>query len=250
MTRLAIISSPRSGNSWTRSVIAKGLRIPELAVHDYADLQALPDRCVVQVHWYREPHFQRFLASERFAVLTLARHPLDVLLSVLHFVQHEPETSKWLLGNCEIPAALQHHGPTSDTFLDYCLSWGAENLLSITYQWWHDKDAIKARYEDLVRQPADGFAGIAAALGESADRLSEALAQRNLEHFQATPNKHGWRGIPNHWQTMIPRSFADQIRDRHARVFDCLGYTVPDYELDADEARETWAKLRIRPTTT
>ncbi len=249
MTRLAIVSSPRSGNSWTRSVIAQGLQLEELAVHDYADLREIPDRCALQIHWYREPHFQQFLARERFTVLVIARHPLDILLSVLHFVPHEPATSQWLLGNCEIPAGLNGQDPTSDAFLDYCMSWVSENLLSITYQWWHERNAIKARYEDLVDQPASGFAAIAASLGEPADRLAAALEHHNLARFQAGPNRHGWRGSPDHWQTMIPRPLAERIRRRHARVFDCLGYSIPNYEIDIEHARATWRDLRVAPMT-
>lgn len=247
LTRVAIVSSPRSGNSWTRSVLAEGLQLQELAVHDYSDLKEMPDRCAVQVHWYREPHFQQFLARERFTVLTIARHPLDILLSVLHFAPHEPETSQWLLGNCEIPTDLHNHGPTSDVFLDYCLSWGAENLLSITYQWWHESSAIKVRYEDMVLHPASAFAAIATALGEPGDGLLAAIERHDLARFQAAPNRHGWRGSPNHWQTMIPRSAAEQIRQRHALVFDCLGYTIPEYDIDIEDARATWRDLRIPP---
>lgn len=247
LTRLAIVSSPRSGNSWTRSILAKGLGLEDLAVHDYRDVGPIPERCALQIHWYREPQFQQFLTRGRFSILAIARHPLDVLLSVLHFAPHEPATNNWLLGDCCIPSSFGEVAPTSTEFLDYCLSRGAENLLLITYQWWHDPAAIKVRYEDLVRDPVKAFSGIATALGEPTNGLSQALDDINLASFKAAPNKHGWRGSPGHWRTMIPRSIARRVEQRHARIFDVLGYSIPDYNLDDATARATWERLRVPP---
>jgi hypothetical protein len=116
------------------------------------DLPAeLPPKCCLQIHWYREPNFQRFLHLHSFHIVTLRRHPLDILISVLHFIQHEPQTAVWLKGNAEIPAQLSGEAPTSDAFLEWAISWGAENLLSISYQWAHHPSAIKLSYEELVK---------------------------------------------------------------------------------------------------
>ena len=99
MTRIAIISTPRSGNTWVRSVLAHALTLEEIAVHNPRDIQdVLPQRLILQVHWYREPNFQAFLRNEGFQVLVLRRHPLDVLLSVLSLVQREPGVARWLEG--------------------------------------------------------------------------------------------------------------------------------------------------------
>ena len=86
--RIAVISSPRSGNTWVRSVLGDILRLQQFAVHNYIELENIPDRCIVQLHWYREPNLQRFLNDRRFKTLVLARHPLDVLVSILNFIRH------------------------------------------------------------------------------------------------------------------------------------------------------------------
>ena len=136
--RIAVISSPRSGNTWVRSVLGDILGLQQFAVHNYIELKNIPDRCIVQLHWYREPNLQRFLRGRCFKVLVLARHPLDVLVSMLNFIRHEPLTARWLEGNAEIPKSLAGQSPTSQDFLKYAMSWGAENVLGVTYQWWHD----------------------------------------------------------------------------------------------------------------
>ena len=127
--RIAVISSPRSGNTWVRSVLGDILGLQQFAVHNYIELDNIPDRCIVQLHWYREPNLQRFLGGRCFKVLVLARHPLDVLVSMLNFIRHEPLTARWLEGNAEIPKSLAGQAPTSQDFLKYAMSWGPKICL-------------------------------------------------------------------------------------------------------------------------
>ncbi|MGV7241907.1 hypothetical protein [Caballeronia sp. M23-90] len=242
--RVAIVSSPRSGNTWVRSVLATTLSLDQIGVHNYVDLPAeLPQSCILQLHWYREPNFQQFLVENGFRVVVIARHPLDLLISVLHFIQHEPLTSQWLAGNAEIPNELVGQSPVSETFLDYALSWGAENLLAISYQWWHDKSVIKTKYEDFVRSPHYAFSTVLNQLcGESMD-LNEAIAQFDLKHFQAKVNHHGWQGRPGLWRQLIPFGRANAIYSRHKRIFDDLGYGISFNWLSASRAESNWRSL-------
>jgi len=239
--RIAIISSPRSGNSWLRWLLRDCFDLSELAVHNFRHAVALPERCVLQLHWYREPNFQRFLRENRFRPIVIARHPLDVLVSVLHFVRYEPETAEWLGGNCEIPSTLRCASPASVEFLDYALSYGAENLLCVSYQWWHDNSAIKVRYEDMV-------ADIAEQIGYIADQLSvsrpppEKIPANVFQSMRAAPNRHGWQGRPGLWKELIPFADATRILEHHRRLFDFLGYSVERSSLTAHEARANWQR--------
>lgn len=241
--RVAIISSPRSGNSWLRWLLRDGLALHEVAVHNYLDIGSIPERCVLQLHWYREPNFQDFLSKHQFQVVTVARHPLDVLVSVLHFVRYEPETAKWLGGNCELPQSLAGQSPASDEFLEYAVSFGSENLLSVTYQWWQDHTAIKVRYEDLVAAPAIEAARLFERLGASTERIPEAVSANSLDTFKALPNRHGWQGRPGLWQELIPFENAHAIFARHRAAFEKLGYAIEPTPLTREIAESNWARL-------
>jgi hypothetical protein len=245
--RVAIISSPRSGNTWVRSVLANSLDLQEIAVHNYLDAPAeLPPRCIFQIHWYREPNFQRFLEENHFKSVIIGRHPLDVLLSVLQFIRHEPATSQWLLGNAEIPLDLAGQSPSSDAFTDYALGWGAENLLSVTYQWWHDQRALRVKYEDLVEGSSEKFARLVYALaGETPRaRLDESLKRFSFKYFQSLPNHHGWAGRAGLWRQLIPTRAARAIYRRHRHLFDVLGYEVPWTWTTRRQATRNWESLR------
>lgn len=245
-TRIAVVSSPRSGNSWVRSVLANSLDLAEIAIHNYLDVpDHLPDRCALQIHWYREPNFQRYLHENRFRTLVVGRHPLDVLLSVLHFIRYEPATSQWLMGNAEIPPDLSGQVPTSDAFMDYALSWGAENLLSISYQWWLDNNSIHVKYENLVNSPSKEFSKIINILSNDFknEKIDRAIKSFGLDYFCSLPNHHGWQGQPGLWRKLIPGKMARAIHSRHRRLFEVLEYDVPYTWTSYRQAENNWKAL-------
>lgn len=245
MRRIAIICSPRCGSSWARSVIARSLALEEIAVFNYLDAKLpLNQNCILHVHWYREPNFQKFIKENNFRVIVLARHPLDILVSVLNFVKHEPLTSRWLGGNAAIPVELKDCNPSSKLFLEYALSWEAENLLSISYQWWHEAAAIKVTYETLVNNSEQAFGDIFDALDAPKDGLQTAIAHFTVEYFKKLSNRHGWIGVPGLWRKLIPSRDALQIYKRHSRIFSYLGYSALAYPLSRARAARNWEALQ------
>jgi hypothetical protein len=246
--RVAVIGTPRCGNTWVRSVLGDILKLEQLAVHNYTELESIPDRAIVQLHWYREPHFQRFLRDYGFKTLVLSRHPLDVLVSILNFIRYEPATARWLEGNAEIPPSLVGQPPTSTEFLQYATSWGAENVLCISYQWWHDPDAIKVRYEELVKRPQETLLSLARMFDPNAQDQNGAISRFSLPFFRNLPNKHGWQGRPGLWRELIVYFDARCIYKRHKRVFDVMDYSVRPYLLSRAGALRRWEELTTGKT--
>jgi hypothetical protein len=244
-TRIAIISTPRSGNTWARSVLRETLGLHEIAVHNPRDIpSSLPERMVLQLHWYREPNLQRFLTTNEFRVLIISRHPLDVLISAWHFAQYEPLTTRWLEGNTELPRNVGDDPPASRAFLSYATSWGAENFLSVSYQWWHEPSAMRSRYEDLVRDPTGTFGDLIRSFGGSPQQLAPALEKNRLAVYQGLPNRHGWHGRPGLWRKVVPQSIAFRVWRRHRRVFTTLGYGAPLTATTRRQAIRNWDSLR------
>src|SRR3954454_23344239 len=112
---LAIISTPRSGNTWLRHLLGTSLALrhfPRLTPEE-CPWDAWPDRCALQAHWMPEDDILQRLDEHRFQVITLARHPLDVLVSLLQFDQ------TWHTGR-----GLAGLDPTSPGFLSYATGEG------------------------------------------------------------------------------------------------------------------------------
>src|SRR5262245_65691843 len=90
--RVAVVSTPRSGNSWLRRLLD---HVYGFSASDrgelplYNPLEApwpdLPARCVIMTHWRRAGPLPALLEEHGFRVVTLARDPLDVLISILHY---------------------------------------------------------------------------------------------------------------------------------------------------------------------
>lgn len=243
MTRFAIVSAPRSGNSWVRRVLCDALGIKEDAQHNYLNFRDMPDATGIQIHWPREPNFQKFLKGSGFRPVVILRHPLDILCSVMHFIRHEPATSRWLEGNGDIPSDLVGQDPASDAFLRYATGFGAETLLSPSYQWFHDPASILFRYEEGVARGAAAFYDSFQCLGLAPGSIERALVTHDLGVFQALPNKHGWQGMPGLWRDIVPSRHAQRIYERHKTLFDTLGYGVPETDLDVASARGNWTRL-------
>lgn len=133
-----------------------------------------------------------------------------MLIFALRFAKYESDVSRWLDGNVEIPSHVIDQSPVLQSILQYATSWGAENLLSVTYQWWHDPSVLKAKYEDIVLDPIGEFSRFVNRLNEASSELNAAINKFSLLTFQNTPNKHGWQGYPGLWRPLIP--FIDALQ--------------------------------------
>src|SRR5437867_9142568 len=92
--RVAIIGTPRSGNCWLMHLLTCVYDVPGLfpSVPANVDWPRLPRDCVLILHWRRVgTGLETQLAEHGFRTVVLARHPLDVLISVLHHTLHYPK---------------------------------------------------------------------------------------------------------------------------------------------------------------
>lgn len=249
--RVALIATPRSGNTWLRELLAPLLGLEPLTAHTPDDVpwSALPGRCVLQLHWPYDRDVVERLADARFQVVVLARHPLDVLISILNFARRAEETGSWLAGEEGDEEAIRGAGPLDQRFLEYATGPRAAALLGVTPSWW-PSEAVQVRYEDLVADPEAQLRHIAGRLGEEPRRSVDevvrgatvvALRTRHLaRHF------HFWQASPGLWRSLLPADIAQTIADAHPETFRTLGYACdPDPQLSAHQADVRWLTLQV-----
>ena len=170
--RLAVVSTPRAGNTWLRHLLRSLFRFDhpggELAVHLPGDVPwaSLPERCVLQLHWHRSHSFTSLLKEHQFRVVTLARHPIDVLISILRFAPFQPATAlaRWRRWR---RAVDPRRVPSRPGLPRVCDRTEGEGILSVSREWWEAADCFRLRYEDLVcdtvgtlRRLADSVGGV------------------------------------------------------------------------------------------
>lgn len=225
--KFAVVSTPRSGNTWLRYMLASLYGLKQHAAHtpQGLDWAALSDDCIVQLHWHCEPAFSALLADNNFRVVTIARHPISVLLSIWQFAAHEPETARWLDGEGGNEAAILNRPVASPEFLSYACGPRARALLSVSAEWWHAPGSLKVRYEDLVQSPDETLARLCQPLGPTCRSIAATLQDNTLEKLRTTStNNHFWKGQPDAWRQMIPPDFVREIEHAHSDIFKSLNY--------------------------
>jgi hypothetical protein len=256
LLRLAIVSTPRSGNTWLRHLLSSAFTMHEIDRHRPSEVpwDELPPRCVLQIHWLREQAFIDLLDRHRFRAIALARHPLDMLISLLHWVVRCPHPrSVWtdnpaLDGERGTEVPLLDASPTSEEFLSWACSPRAEALLSVSLDWWDAPGAIRVRYEELVRSTEAELLRIADELQIEPSRApAEVVAANSMDRLRerrTEPTQHYWQGRPGLWRRLLPAAEARRIAAAQPRSFARFGYDCdPDEQLSRNAADALWREL-------
>lgn len=246
--RVAIISTPRSGNTWLRSMLAMLLDAEQIAVHSPDDLDwnnLPPENCVLQLHWRKTSAFKRILVENNFNIIVLQRHPLDVLLSILQFAPQEPQTMHWLNGEGGDEAIIYGQSPVSNAFLEYACSARARALLSVSAEWSLDPDVILVRYENLVGDTENTLRDTLFSLGVYRSNITDIVARNSIDILRRTSNNgHFWQGKVGMWKKHIPIEMAKIIAMNQSSVFSELEHDELAYGgVTTDTAKKYWEKL-------
>lgn len=255
--RLAIISTPRSGNTWLRLLVSSiyglgDLGDGQIAVHhpDDVDWANLPPRCVLQLHWPHTESFRKRLDDNGFQPIVIARQPLDVLLSILQFAPRDGKTARWLEGAGGDETSIYGELPSSEAFLRYATGPRARALLDVSRDWWDAPGVRRVRYEDLVRETVPRLRALLDGLAPyppgSLLRAVEANAIQNLRAEHSTQMYHFWQGRPGLWRHLIPAPTVRAIREAQAPIFETIGHEAePDESLTADAADALWYRIEL-----
>ncbi len=247
LTRLFLACTPRTGNTWFRASFAHLTGLANLSAYFPGDVpwELLPADCSLSMHWHRTLPFEGFLRQHGFRIMVMARHPLDVLLSILSYVQRdEAGTRRWLEGECGDERSLVGATPASDAFVRYALGWRAATLFDVSAVW-APRAAVHVHYERLVREPHAEFGRICTALGlQPQVDVGTVTALYTPDAMRKAVPVHYWQGTPDLWKRLIVPELAAAIRERHPTAFETFGYACdPDPELTAAQAEANWRAL-------
>jgi len=228
------------------------LGYPHFAAHSVKDFPIdLPSDCILNIHALNEPLEKEFFERRSCEFIVLARHPLDIFVSVLQFARNEPAVHQWLDGSCGIPHDPASLCPDDARFVDWMTGAGATNLLSVSLSWWRDpQSTIRIRYEDLVSRPHESFSSIFNRLGaKSIDGLDAALDKYGVSYFAEFKN-HGWLGRPGAYRRFVTSSNCERVYASQAEYFMTMGYSAEgDIGLSHETARDQYFASLPTPAT-
>lgn len=234
-----IVSYPKSGNTWTRFLVASLLhpesptdfgnideRCPTIYKAKATALAALPGPRVLKSHEYFDPRYPR--------VIYIVRDPRDVLVSYFHYQRRKG----FIDGTVEIARF-------ADDFLAGRLNsfgtWG-ENVASWLGTRGERDDFLLLRYEDMLAEPAAQLARIVRFLGRTASeaelarvvdgcsfermRALEASTGAKSAHMRAVRDDIGFvrQGKSGGWRDEVPPDVVATLEAAWQPLLARLGY--------------------------
>jgi hypothetical protein len=238
-----VVSYPRSGNTWTRFLIANLVHpdqdvrftnieklIPDTSSQSNRALKATPRPRIIKTHEYFDHRYPK--------VIYIVRDPRDIALSYYDFQR------KYMQIDDRYP--LEQY---VDDFVNgrlISIDWGtwAENVASWLYTRGKRKEFLLLRYEDMMQDTTRELARIAEFLGvnpepnrlqkaiqrSSADRMRE-LEKQEEDKWIATKNRR--KDIPfvrvaksGGWRNSLPETCVNQIETAWGDLMTTLGYQL------------------------
>jgi hypothetical protein len=238
-----IISYPRSGNTWTRFLIANLLHpqkpvtfaeieglIPDAEAQSSRYLRGIPSPRMIKSHSYFDPRYPR--------VIYVVRDPRDVALSYYDF------SRKYRQIEDNYPLERYVEDFTTGHLLS--AGWGTwgENVASWVYARGARPGFLVVRYEDMKARPEQELARIAEFLGihASAELLGTAIERSSADRMREMEKTQGkdWvttkdkrNDIPfvrtasvGGWKTKLGTESVAKIESRWGHIMAQVGYEL------------------------
>ncbi len=238
-----IVSYPRSGNTWTRFLVANLLRpaapvtfqdieriVPDSEAQSSRYLKALPRPRVIKSHEYFHPRFRK--------VIYIVRDPRDVALSYYDFQRKYRH--------------IEDGYPISQYARDFVdgrhglADWGswAENVSSWVSTRQGRPGFLLLRYEDMVRDTRRELSRVASFLGISPapDLLENAISRSSAERLRELERLQGHEWVSTKdkradipfirtataggWKANLPPDAVSIIEMAWGTLMQSLGYEV------------------------
>lgn len=215
-----IVSFPRSGNTWTRFLVANLVHpdepvtfaniervVPDIHAQSKRYLKGIPRPRILKSHQYFDPRYKK--------VIYIVRDPRDVALSSYHFHRKQRQieegypieeyVSRFVTGtawtnyaswgeNVMSWVATRHNnhnaGPIGNREGEVFGTW-AQNVSSWMGSRTNPNKFLLLRYEDMLKEPQSELAKVSAFLGMEAapERLARAVELSSADHMRKLERK-------------------------------------------------------------
>lgn len=245
-----IVSYPRSGNTWTRFLIANLLfadqpvsfanierLIPDAEALSSRYMKRLPSPRVIKTHQYFDHRYPK--------VLYITRDPRDVVLSYYNFSRKYRHIAD------DYPLEDYVHGLVTGAL--HATAWGtwAENVGT----WLAARNGRPAflllRYEDLIADTQTELAKVACFFGADAspERLRHAIENSSAARLRELEKKEGgeWvatrnkrsdipfigNAVTGKWKAALPETAVEEIESAWGNLMTQLGYELVTRKLES-----------------
>jgi hypothetical protein len=243
-----LVSYPRSGNTWTRFLIANlafatetvnftniERLIPDTSSQSNRALKRTPRPRIIKSHTYFDPRYLR--------VLYIVRDPRDLVLSYYNFQRKYRQIAD------DFPLADYVNDFVNGRLIS--ADWGSwgENVASWVYTCQNKSGFLLVRYEDMQSNTEQELRRIAAFLGlqptpESLRHAIERSSPQRMREMEQTQSDY-WVATKKHrkdipfvgtatsgrWQSDLPPALASKIESTWGNLMLTLGYPLMTSEI-------------------
>jgi len=226
--RILILSCPKTGNVWLRSLLAYAFRIKVVDIPlSWTDefAASLPEEFVAHQHLHPTGEMLKWLIEKNVQVFTTVRHPGDTFISLFHFV-------KWNKGNADVTTDRLGEEETP----------GAEAVKYIEHTFpksyslstvWPALGAVPVRYEDLLADPLQKLRQLCARIGpvsETALVAAVLMCQPRLFNKGAVDPRHVRAATSYQWVDALPAPVLQRLQgiEPYRAVCTAYGYDWVD----------------------
>lgn len=242
-----ILANPRSGNNAIGETLSRvtGWDKQSSPV-GFIDFNAIEKPTIILYHVTRQNFLTEFKAHNPYRVVTIKRHPFDVLLSAFRFNQKSASGIHWLHGSVfPTPYYGKDKNPLSKEFIDWAMGDGGGAVLSSTVSWVNDANAT-IRYEDYIDDPQATTKKLLDDLSVKYNAADTKRAVTDIKdnYLIGSHNQHRWSSDKYNWPKFMSRETAEALYKYHQPVFEALGYDIKvDKYLTKSEIRKNISKL-------
>jgi hypothetical protein len=249
--RILIAATEKTGNTWLKYLLAHIYELPTPYIsQDFSEAEAdlLENRWVTHQHFLPERPLLNWAARTQTHLVTMIRHPADILVSLYHYCcnypdhyKEDPAVSAALAADAEerqATADLPHH--VVDGELLRVLQERIMCDVNISISWIRSRRSLVVRYEDLRVDPLKTLRTLAESIAPaSSDRIVQAIDACDIKVLRdnyAIDSRFFRRALIGEWRSALPtyvlRRFAEEEPFRSQLSF--LGYEV---KVDKDGAK-------------
>jgi Sulfotransferase domain len=241
--RILIAATEKTGNTWLKYLLAHTYDLPTPYIgQDFSEAEAdsLGNRWVTHQHYLPERPLLDWAAKTQTHLVTMIRHPADILVSLYHYCcnyadhyKEDPGITEALAADAPArreTAGLAHH--VVDGELLCILQERIACDLNISISWIRTGRSAVVRYEDLKLKPVQALGTLAKTIAPTTsndiEKAIEACDIKVLRDNYSIDRRFFRRALIGEWRSVLPghvlRRFAKEEPYRSQLSF--LGYKV------------------------